>query len=312
MSIRTAPATVPGYAQLAAKYRAVFETIAEGAAAREIGRTLLHAQIRKLAAAGFGAVRVPVEYGGDGATAQQFFRLLVELAAAVSNIAQALRSHAAFVEGRHYANDAGWLRRVGGGAILGNAWTETGPVAVGAVGTTITPDGEDFRLSGTKYYTTGSLYADWIQTGARTPEGRDVIALVPAAAAGVRIRDDWGGFGQRLTASGTPVFDNVLVAGTDLLEEADQAPYMTGVYQLVHVATLAGIAKRALRDVSAAVRARTRVFSHGNGVRPRGDIQIQPVVGEISAQAFAAEAAVLRVADLLDEASARHAGGEAE
>ena len=40
---------------------------------------------------------------------------------------------------------------MGEGQILGNAWTETGPVAVGGVGTTIEPDGENFRVNGTKY-----------------------------------------------------------------------------------------------------------------------------------------------------------------
>lgn len=298
-----APAgAAPTYAELAAKYRPVFESIAAGAARRETDRVLLHRQIRELATAGFGAVRVPREFGGDGATAVQFFRLLIELAAAESNLAQALRSHIAFVEGRLYTNDAEWLRRVGGGQIMGNAWTETGTVAVGGVGTTIEPDGEDFRVNGTKYYTTGSLYADWIQTGARTADGRDVIALVRADAPGVTIHDDWDGFGQRLTASGTTVFDNVAVPASDVLVETERAPYATGVYQLIHVATLAGITQRVVRDVSGAVRERTRVFSHGNGVRPSEDIQIQQIVGEISAQAFAAEAATLRVAELLQEA----------
>ncbi|AUI50136.1 acyl-CoA dehydrogenase family protein [Arthrobacter crystallopoietes] len=302
MSIATAPAAAPTYAELAAKYRPLFKSIAAGAAGRETDRGLLHEQIGELAAAGFGAVRVPREFGGDGATAVQFFRLLIELAAAESNLAQALRSHIAFVEGRLYANDAGWLRRVGEGQILGNAWTETGPVAVGGVGTTIEPDGENFRVNGTKYYTTGSLYADWIQTGARTADGRDIIALVRADAPGVTIHDDWDGFGQRLTASGTTVFDNVAVPASDILVETEQAPYATGVYQLIHVATLAGITQRVVRDVSEAVRERTRVFSHGNGVRPSEDIQIQQIVGEISAQAFAAEAATLRVAELLQDA----------
>jgi alkylation response protein AidB-like acyl-CoA dehydrogenase len=103
-------AAAPTYAELAAKYRPVFESIAAGAAGRETDRVLLHEQIGELAAAGFGAARVPREFGGDGATAVQFFRLLVELAAAESNLAQALRSHIAFVEGRLYTNDAGWLR----------------------------------------------------------------------------------------------------------------------------------------------------------------------------------------------------------
>ncbi|MHA7210007.1 acyl-CoA dehydrogenase family protein [Arthrobacter sp. MDT1-65] len=308
----TAPAP---YSRLAARFRPLFEEIAAGAAQRETERILLHPQIRRLTAAGFTALRVPAELGGGGVSAPHFFRLLVELAAAESNLAQALRSHIAFVEDRLYANDTEWLRRVADGAVLGNAWTETGPVPVGGVSTTITRDGEGYRVDGTKFYTTGSLYAGWIQTGARTDDGEDVIAIVRRDAPGVEVIDDWDGFGQRLTASGTTVFRDVPVPGTDVITDTEHPPYDTGVYQLIHVATLAGIARAAVRDVASEVRGRTRTFSHGNGTRPSEDIQVQQVVGEVSALAFASEAAALRVAELLQEAYEAHLGlppGEAD
>jgi alkylation response protein AidB-like acyl-CoA dehydrogenase len=301
--ILTAPVT---YNRLAQRFRPLFEEIAAGAEERENERILLHHQVRRLADTGFTALRVPVEFGGSGVSAPQFFRLLIELAAAESNLAQALRSHIAFVEDRLYANDAEWLRRVAEGAVLGNAWTETGPVTVGGVGTTITRDGDAYRVNGTKYYTTGSLYADWIQTGARTDDGVDVIALVRRDAPGVEVIDDWDGFGQRLTASGTSVFRNVVVPAADVITDTEHTPYDTGVYQLIHVATLAGIARAAVRDVAAEVRGRTRTFSHGNGTRPSEDIQVQQVVGEVSALAFASEAAALRVAELVQEAYEAH------
>lgn len=303
------------YTQLAARFRPLFQRFAAGAAQRETERILLHSEVRQLADAGFTSLRVPAELGGSGVSAQDFFRLLVELAAAESNLAQALRSHIAFVEDRLYANDTEWLRRVADGAVLGNAWTETGPVPVGGVSTAITPDGDGYRVNGTKFYTTGSLYADWIQTGARTDDGGDVIAIVRRDAPGVEVIDDWDGFGQRLTASGTTVFRDVHVPGTDVITQTEHPPYDTGVYQLIHVATLAGIARAAVQDVASEVRGRTRTFSHGNGTRPSEDIQVQQVVGEVSALAFASEAAVLRVAELLQEAYEAHLGllpGEAD
>ena len=48
----------------------------------------------------FGALRVPVKFGGDGVSLPQLFQLLTELAKADSNIVQALRGHFAFVEDR--------------------------------------------------------------------------------------------------------------------------------------------------------------------------------------------------------------------
>ena len=56
------------YASLAARFRPIFQRIAEGALEREHTRTLPHAPIQWLKEAGFGAVRVPVEYGGGGAS----------------------------------------------------------------------------------------------------------------------------------------------------------------------------------------------------------------------------------------------------
>ena len=304
MTVETLPA--PSYTELAARFRPLLEDIAAGAAERESDRVLLHREVRQLADSGFTALRVPREYGGGGVSAPVFFRLFVELAAAESNLAQALRCHVAFVEDRLHADDAEWLGRVAAGGVLGNAWTETGPGTVGSVGTTITRDGADYRVNGTKYYTTGSLYADWIQTGARTEDGVDLLAIVRRDAPGVEVVNDWDGFGQRLTASGTTVFRDVAVPVADVLVKADRPAYTTGVYQLIHVATLAGIARAAVRDVAAEVRGRTRTFSHANRSRPADDVQVQQVVGEVSALAFSAEAAALRVAELVQEAYEAH------
>ena len=76
-------------------------------------------------------------------------------------------------------------------------------------------DGDAWRLDGDKYYSTGTLYADWISVSAQrlNADGSSdrVIALVPAEAEGVERVDDWRGFGQRLSASGTTRFRHVRV-----------------------------------------------------------------------------------------------------
>ena len=74
------------YPTLAARFRPIFQRIADGAVAREHSRTLPHEPIQWLKEAGFGAVRVPLEYGGGGASLPQLFELLIELAAADSNV----------------------------------------------------------------------------------------------------------------------------------------------------------------------------------------------------------------------------------
>jgi alkylation response protein AidB-like acyl-CoA dehydrogenase len=146
-----------------------------------------------LRAAHFGALRVPVEFG---VSVRRLFSLLIDPAAAESNLPQALRVHFAFVEDQLLAapglDRQRWLR-----AVIGNAITEPGVGAVDRYRTTITPDGPDWRLNGVKHYSTGSLFADYILAAADR-HGERVSVLVDAdadvdaagAGAGARLRDD--------------------------------------------------------------------------------------------------------------------------
>src|SRR5581483_10903291 len=173
--------------------------------------------------AGFGAVRVPVEYGGDGLSLPQLVQLLIELGEADSALPQALRGHFAFVEDRLNApNDAqrnAWFRRFVAGELFGNAWTEVGDVAIGDVITRVSREGSRWVVNVKKFYTTGSIFADWIDVYARRdPDGTDVIAAVSTHQGGVRTTDDWDGFGQRTTGSGTTVFEAAHVDPENIID----------------------------------------------------------------------------------------------
>jgi alkylation response protein AidB-like acyl-CoA dehydrogenase len=165
-------------------------------------------------------------------------------------------------------------------------------------------------LDGTKYYTTGSLFADWIDVLARTEDGTDVIAVVNRHQPGVLIDDDWDGFGQAGTASGTARFEHAHVDANNVIEFTQRFRYQTAFYQLFHVATLAGIGRAVQRDAATLVRERTRVYSHGNAPLARDDAQIQQVVGELAASAYAAEAIALRAAHALQRAYDAHIAGD--
>lgn len=296
-------------AAFTARFRPIFARIAERAAEREHGRELAHDAIGWLREAGFGALRVPVEHGGLGATPSQLFALLVELAEADSNLPQALRAHFGFVERVLIEfpaeRRAPWLRRVAEGAIFGNATTELGEGAVGALQTTLTAQGTGYVLDGDKYYSTGTLYADWVQVAAQRdgadPNIQRSLALVRTDAPGVECVDDWRGFGQRLTASGTTRLRGVQVAADAVVDVARNiATPLTALFQLFHIATLAGIARAVERDAVRFVQPRRRVFSHGSGTVPREDPLIQQVIGQLGATAYAAQLAVRDVAAGLD------------
>ena len=294
-------AEAPDYEQLAARFRPLFARIAEGALERERTRTLPYAPIAWLKEAGFGAVRVPREFGGGGASLSQLVRLLIELAAADSNLPQALRGHFAFVEDRlnahASASQQAWFERFVAGDLVGNAWTEIGTVKLGEVITRVSQRDGEWRLNGTKYYSTGSLFADWIDVYARRDDtGGDVIAAIRTDQPGVRQSDDWDGFGQRTTASGTSVFEEALVEPGNLIDFSTRFSYQTAFYQLMLLAVITGSGQAAVRDFAQEVKARTRVYSHGNASGASADPQVQQVVGKASAFVYAAEAATLQAA----------------
>ena len=304
------------YEQVAAKFRPLFQRIEAGTLEREKNRILPHEQIQWLKEAGFGAVRVPKAFGGGGVSQKQLFQLLIELAKADSNVVQALRGHFAFVEDRlnaHKTEDQTvWFQHFVKGDLVGNAWTEIGKVEIGDVGTRVTENKQgQLVVNGQKYYSTGTIFADWIDLFALDETiNQHVIAVVSTQANGIQISDDWDGFGQRTTGSGTLIIQNVAINRDHILPFENRFKYQTAFYQVVHLATLAGIALSAVDIFTQEVRKRSRIYSHGNAQLVREDAQILQVIGKASAQAYAAETIVLRTAEALDAAYFNHFEGD--
>lgn len=299
------------YEKIADKYRPIFSDIAIGAVERETARQLPYDQIERLKAAGFGAIRVPVKYGGDGVSLIQLFQLLIELASADSNIVQALRGHFAFVEDRlnahKFETQEHWFKRFVAGEIVGNAWTEIGKVEIGEINTRVTSLDGSLVVNGEKYYSTGTIFADWIDLFAYDETTQQpVIAALKRHATGVEVIDDWDGFGQKTTGSGTLKIKNATISRDHILPFNTRFKYQTAFYQVVHLATLTGIAHAAVKTFSQEVRERERIFSHGNAEQVRYDPQILQVIGQASAQAYASEAISLKAAVALQEAYLSH------
>ena len=136
-----------------------------------------------------------------------------------------------------------WLKRFGQGEIAGNAWSEVGKVKLGDTVTKVTPEGDGFRVDGEKYYSTGTIFADWIDTYAvRSDNGAPVVAILRADQPGVTRVDDWAGFGQKLTGTGTTTFDGAKLEPEGLVPFESRFRYQTAYYQLVLDAVLSGAA----------------------------------------------------------------------
>ncbi|GAB3519078.1 acyl-CoA dehydrogenase family protein [Arthrobacter monumenti] len=292
------------FEELADRFRPIFEEIAAGAVQREASRELPFDSIKRLNAAGFGALRVPREHNGFGVSFTDFIQLLIELAQADSNVAHIYRSHYGFVEQLSFAPDRVkdvWYPRIVKGQIVGNASTERGGNALGTMNTLISKTDDGPTLNGQKYYSTGSIFSEWIAVTAAV-EGQDerVYALVSTADPNVLLDDDWDGFGQRLTGTGTTTFRNVKVEDDHVLDRSRKTSHEQSFFQLIILAVEAGIARAVLADARSLVESRQRTFNTGSGVPVREDPLILQLVGQISAKAFAAEAIVLQAARELD------------
>ena len=289
---------------LRARFGPLFERVADGNVERERSRVFPHEQVRWLSDAGLGTVRIPEEYGGLGASLEQTFALLADLGEADANVSHIWRNHLAFVEDRLNApvsdtNDR-WIKRFLAGAFVGGGWTEANNVTLANLATTVSAEDDHWVVSGAKYYATGSRYADWLDVIGRGDDGELWTALVRADAPGVTIIDDWKGFGQRTTASGSARYDRVRAESGDVFPVTERFSYQPHFYQIALLAALTGIIRAALRDGGAALIQRGRNYPQGLAETPSDDAQLLQVIGQVSADAFAAQAALEKAARSLD------------
>ncbi|SDQ59451.1 Acyl-CoA dehydrogenase [Pseudomonas sp. UC 17F4] len=285
--------------------------IAAGAAQRERERQLPYEAVRQIAQAGLYTCRIPEQYGGPGGSVSDVIGLLLRIASVDSNVAQALRPGFGFIEGLLSSTADGaeaerqrWFARYLQGAVLGNAGWEVGG-ANGAISARIVRDGEHYRASGSKYYSTGSLYADWVSAVALDENDQPVSFVLPRERQGLELLDDFDAMGQRLTASGTTRLNDVVVYADEIRTrtvEEGKRTIVTPFLQLFLATVQAGIARNALDDASRFAREHARPIKHSSAARSVDDPYVQLSVGEIAARAFTAEAVVLRAAASIDRA----------
>lgn len=297
----------------------LLDEIAAGAVDRDLGRELPFDQVRGLDEVGFGALRVPAAFDGPEVSTPQLVTEVIRLAQADSNIAHPYRGHFGFVEALRFQpqhiQDI-WYPRVLAGATVGNASTELGGNELGTLKTRLSTDGSGtVRLNGEKFYSTGTIFSDYTRVSASQEggfEGRR-FAVVPVDGEGVTVHDDWDGFGQKLTGTGTTVLEDVTIEPTSILNRvagSHEAVHEAAFFQLYLLAVQVGIAKAAVRDAADTLAKRTRTFNTSAfGEQFRQDPLIQQIIGRMSSKAFVAESAVLEAARIHDQAL--DAGGEA-
>ena len=290
--------------ELAAKF-------APGAAARDRDRRLPFAELDEYSQSGLWGILIPREYGGAGVSYATLAEVAAIISQADSSIGQIPQNHFYMVEALRLDGSEQQKRfffeHVLDGDRFGNAFTEVGTRTILDLKTRVTRDGEGYRLTGRKYYSTGAIFAHWVPVVAFDEAARIVVAFVKRDAPGVTVIDDWTCMGQRTTASGSAMFDNVAIAPSELLlhqASFDRPTPMGAVAQILHAAVDVGIARAALADTVHFVRNYTRPWIDSGQEHGYEDMYSIAMIGDLQMRVHACDAMLERAGRIIDRAAA--------
>ncbi|MHA6572668.1 SfnB family sulfur acquisition oxidoreductase [Pseudomonas yamanorum] len=281
------------------------------AARRDQQRKLPWAEIEHFTRSGLGSISIPREYGGPQVSFVTLAEVFAIISAADPALGQIPQNHFGIL---HVLQGAASERQkkqlfqsVLDGWRIGNGGPERGTKNTLDLKARITAEGDGYVISGQKFYSTGALFAHWVAVKALNDEGKVVMAFVRRGTEGLRIVDDWSGFGQRTTASGTVLLDQVAVDAELVVEtwRLGEAPGIQGaVSQLIQAAIDAGIARGAIDDTISFVRERSRPWIDAKVERASDDLYVIADIGKLKIELHAAEALLRKAGQVLDQVSA--------
>jgi SfnB family sulfur acquisition oxidoreductase len=285
------------------------------AASRDRQRSLPWAEIEQFTRSGLGSISIPKAYGGPGlsfATVAEVFRIISAADPALGQIPQNHFGILNLILGSaDEAQKIALFQSVLQGWRIGNAGPERGTRNTLELKARLVSAADGFLLSGQKFYSTGALFAHWVAVKALDDQGRQVMAFVKRGTPGLQIVDDWSGFGQRTTASGTVLLDNVPVEAGYVVANWRLAltPNIQGaVSQLIQAAIDAGIARAAIDDAISFVRERSRPWIDAKVERASDDPYVIADIGRLKLDLHAAEALLREAAQVVDEVNAGPVG----
>ncbi|WP_426428657.1 SfnB family sulfur acquisition oxidoreductase [Pseudomonas palmensis] len=281
------------------------------AARRDQQRKLPWAEIEQFTRSGLGSISIPREHGGPDvsfATIAEVFRIISAADPALGQIPQ--NQFGILQQVKNTGNERQkhlLFKSVLDGWRIGNAGPERGSKNTLELKARAVRQGDHFLLTGQKFYSTGALFAHWVAVKALNDDGRQVMVFVRRGSPGLRIVDDWSGFGQRTTASGTVLLNEVPVDAELVLDnwrQADSPNIQGAASQLVQAAIDAGIAEAAVADAISFVRERARPWVDAKVDRASDDPYVIADIGRLTLELHAAQALLGRAARVLDEVNA--------
>lgn len=287
---------------------ALAEQFKSNAVQRDAQRILPFQEIEAYSQSGLWAITVPKQYGGAEVSSLTVAKIIALMSGVDGSIGQIPQNH-------FYALEV--LRNTGTeqqkqklytevlkGARFGNALAEFKTKNATQKQTAITPTEHGFVVNGEKFYCTGSLFAHRIPTLVKDHENREFLAFIARESEGLELIDDWSGFGQRTTGSGTVKFNNVQVATEDIIPfdtAFSQATLVGPFAQIMHAAIETGIARAAFEETLHRVR-QARPWIDSGVDQATADPLILFELGRIVADVRASEVLLKQAARSIDAA----------
>jgi SfnB family sulfur acquisition oxidoreductase len=247
-------------------------------------------------------MRIPQEFGGayvSNKILAQVFRILNKADSSVGQIPQNQISLLHLIDIMGTAQQKHFIfNEILQGKRLANGGPERHTKDTKTLAAALSIENGHYFIDAEKFYSTGSSFAHWLAIKAIHPQGHTVLALVSSQTQGVEITDDWDGFGQRTTSSGTVKLKHAEIDPLLIFDERKltAAPNYRGAYsQLLQTAIDVGIAEAAFADTLAAVhKARPIADAHADKASHE-----HYTLQEVGKSAVLLDAAIL----LLDEAA---------
>lgn len=285
--------------------------VATDAQQRDRERILPWREVEHFSQTGLWGITIPREYGGAGVGTEVLAQAVTTIAAADGNFGHIPQNHFYALEvlrvGGSHEQKQFFYQRVLAGERLGNALAEIGHKDFKRR-TQLLRESDGWFVNGQKFYCTGAIYAHWIPTLVTVqgePNERMVLVFVPRTAQGVTITDDWDGFGQRVTGSGSVQFDRVRVEPEWVVpfSASFERPTTIGPFaQIIHAALDAGIGHGALAATLPFIHNHARPWIDANLDSAAQDPLLLQQVGNVHVRLRAADALIARAARLVDAA----------
>ncbi|UMY16617.1 SfnB family sulfur acquisition oxidoreductase [Methylobacterium organophilum] len=269
------------------------------------------AELDAFSQSGLWSINVPRAFGGPEVSYRTLAQVIAIISAADPSIGQIAQNHLGIVAAIRTVSDPDQQALLFGevlrGTRFGNAFSEKGTKRAADFDTRFTDHGDHVIVRGRKFYATGALLAHLVPIVALDEQGRAWYAIAERDAPGLTVIDDWSAFGQRGTASGTVIIDDVRVEKTHLVPawKGYEKPRSDGaIFQIIQAAVDAGIARAALDDTIAFVREKARPWIDSGQERASDDPYTIQAIGDLTIRLHAAEALLDRAGLAIDAAVA--------